>query len=80
MKISLLALLISSTLFAIEAPLDVLKTGDTVSKELLKKIIPWVVKNILNLWNEITTFTGGSGDTTYDYVLTLVIFVIDGIC
>ena len=33
-------------------------------------------KNILNLSNEITTFTGGSGDTTYDYVLTLVIFVI----
>jgi hypothetical protein len=44
--------------------------------ELLQKFIPWVGKNILNLSNEITTFTGGSGDTTYDYVLTLVIFVI----
>lgn len=44
--------------------------------ELLQKFIPWVGRNILNLSYEIITFTGGSGDTTYDYVLTLVIFVI----
>lgn len=37
-KTSLLALLISSTVFAIEAPLDVLQTGDKVSKELLQQL------------------------------------------
>ena len=44
--------------------------------DLLHKFIPWVGKNILNLSYEITTFTGGSGDTTYDYVIVFVIFVI----
>ncbi len=44
--------------------------------ELLHKFIPWVGKNILQLPYNITTFTNGSGDTTYDYVIMLVIFVI----
>jgi len=44
--------------------------------ELLHKFIPWVGKNILNLPYDITTFTNGSGDTTYDYVMMFVIFVI----
>ena len=43
--------------------------------QLLHKFIPWVGKNILNLSYEITTFTNGSGDTTYDYVVVFVIFV-----
>jgi hypothetical protein len=43
--------------------------------ELLHKFIPWVGKNILNLSYDIKTFTGGSGDTTYDYVIVFVIFV-----
>ena len=37
--------------------------------EVMHIIIPWVGKNILSLPNEITVFTNGSGDTTYDYVL-----------
>lgn len=37
-KTSLIALAISSSLLAVEAPLDVLKTGDKVSKELLKQL------------------------------------------
>ena len=44
--------------------------------ELLHKFIPWVGKNVLNLSYEITTFTNGSGDTTYDYVIVFVIFVL----
>ena len=44
--------------------------------ELLHKFIPWVGKNILNLSYEITTFTGGSGDTTYDYVLVFTILML----
>ncbi len=44
--------------------------------ELLKVLIPWVGKNILHLSYDITVFTNGSGDTTYDYVLVLCIFVI----
>ena len=32
-------------------------------------IVPWIGKNILHLEKEITVFTNGSGDTTFDYVL-----------
>lgn len=45
-------------------------------KELLHKFIPWVGKNILKLSKDITIFTNGSGDTTYDYVVLLLIFSI----
>lgn len=38
--------------------------------------IPWLGKNILHLPYEITAFTEGSSDTTYDYVIVLVIFSI----
>jgi hypothetical protein len=34
-------------------------------------LIPWIGKNVLQLENDITQFSGGSGDTTYDYVLLL---------
>lgn len=34
-------------------------------------IIPWLGKNILSLEKDITVFSNGSGDTTYDYVLVL---------
>ncbi|WP_034043439.1 hypothetical protein [Wocania ichthyoenteri] len=42
---------------------------------LMHKFIPWVGENILNLSEKITTFTNGSGDTTYDYVSVFVIFI-----
>ena len=42
----------------------------------LQMFIPWVGKNILNLSYDITVFTNGSGDTTYDYVIQLCILVI----
>ncbi|WP_146052706.1 hypothetical protein [Aquimarina sp. I32.4] len=39
-------------------------------------IIPWIGKHILQLNYEITVFTNGSGDTTYDYVLVLFFVVL----
>lgn len=44
--------------------------------ELLHSFIPWIGKHILNLPYEITTFTNGSGDTTYDYVILFFILCI----
>ena len=39
--------------------------------EWLHKFIPWVGRNIFN--RDITVFTNGSGDTTYDYVIVFSI-------
>lgn len=39
----------------------------------LQQFIPWVGKHILGLSKDITVFTNGSGDTTYDYVIVLCI-------
>jgi uncharacterized membrane protein YphA (DoxX/SURF4 family) len=36
---------------------------------LLHQFIPWFAKKVLHLSPNITVFTNGSGDTTYDYVL-----------
>jgi uncharacterized membrane protein YphA (DoxX/SURF4 family) len=33
--------------------------------------VPWVGKRLLHLRHDITNFSNGSGDTTYDYVLVL---------
>ncbi|HTH56563.1 MAG TPA: hypothetical protein VL728_11010 [Cyclobacteriaceae bacterium] len=43
--------------------------------DLSHKFIPWIGKNILRLPREITEFTAGSSDTTYDYVVLLMIFL-----
>jgi len=39
-----------------------------------QQFVPWVGKHILRLSYDINTFTNGSGDTTYDYVIILLIF------
>jgi uncharacterized membrane protein YphA (DoxX/SURF4 family) len=39
-------------------------------------IIPWIGKNILHLSSDITVFTNGSGDTTYDFVVVFFIAII----
>ncbi len=44
-------------------------------EEPLHYFIPWVGKCILHLPYEITVFTNGSGDTTYDYVIVFTIFL-----
>ena len=47
-----------------------------IPTEWLHKFIPWVGDSILNLSKPITTFTNGSGDTTYDFVIVFVIIII----
>ena len=42
--------------------------------EWLHQFIPWVGDLVFGV--EITTFTNGSGDTTYDYVLSFVMLVL----
>jgi hypothetical protein len=44
--------------------------------EVLHSFIPWVGREILHLPYEITTFTNGSGDTTYDYVVLFTILCV----
>jgi len=45
---------------------------------LWRALIPWVGAHVLQLSQPITTFTNGSGDTTYDYVLVLCMVVLAG--
>ena len=45
----------------------------------LHVIIPWIGKHILQLPKDITVFTNGSGDTTYDYVIIFSIACLSGI-
>ena len=52
---------------------DVLITYPT---EGLHLFIPWIADTFLSLDERITVFTNGSGDTTYDNVIVLTIFVI----
>ena len=42
---------------------------------LWRKVVPWFGQHILHLPNEITIFTNGSGDTTFNYV-SLVVYLI----
>jgi hypothetical protein len=39
-------------------------------------LIPWIGRHFLHLSYEITVFTNGSGDTTYDYVVVLFILFL----
>ena len=43
---------------------------------LWQRIVPWVGKHILHLREDITVFTNGSGDTTFDYVNVLCYLAI----
>lgn len=50
---------------------DKFEWPDEMVNSVFHKLIPWIGKHMLNLDKDITEFTGGSGDTTYDYVLLL---------
>src|SRR5215470_3985273 len=39
-------------------------------------IVPWTGKHILHLSYDITVFTNGSGDTTYDYLQALCLLTL----
>ncbi|HKD91719.1 MAG TPA: hypothetical protein VKB56_07435 [Terriglobales bacterium] len=43
------------------------------------KIVPWVAKHILHLSKDITVFSNGSGDTTYNWVGALCFVVLAAI-
>jgi uncharacterized membrane protein YphA (DoxX/SURF4 family) len=66
-------------LYSIPFPIGALpgteKLGDK-SEELWHIIVPWVGKHLLRLKTDITIFSNGSGDTTYDYVKVLCFLLI----
>lgn len=39
-------------------------------------VVPWIGDNVLHLPDRITTFSNGSGDTTYDYVTMFTLLVL----
>ncbi len=44
--------------------------------DLLHRFIPWFAKTFLGYKKDITVFTNGSGDTTYDYMLWFFVIVV----
>src|SRR6266700_4690080 len=40
-------------------------------------LIPWIGKHVLHLSYDITAFTNGSGDTTFDYLMLLLLIVLN---
>ncbi len=53
--------------------------NETVGRFLeasLQIFIPWIGKHVLHLSYDITIFTNGSGDTTYDYVIVFTIALV----
>lgn len=81
-KILLRFLLLFFGLLTFPFPINIIPKLDVVQDpivDLYHIIIPWIGKNILQLDYEITVFTNGSGDTTYDYVLVLFFIVVAAI-
>ena len=61
-------------LYIIPFPVDSFPFATAIVKnynEFWQAIVPWVGKHILHLSYDITVFTNGSGDTTYNYVQVL---------
>jgi len=52
------------------------KSFDSLLDPALHKVVPWVGKHLLHLAKDITIFSNGSGDTTYDWVLVLCELVL----
>lgn len=44
--------------------------------DLLHIFIPWLAKHVYHVPYDITVFTNGSGDTTYDYLIVLTILIV----
>lgn len=66
-------------LYIIPFPAGSLPYTDTIVEKygaVWHAIVPWVGKHLLRLSYDITVFTNGSGDTTYDYVLVLCFFAL----
>ncbi len=81
-KITLRFFLLLFILYIFFNPNGVLPYTDVISDYLIQPfhiIIPWLSKNLLNMPQPITTFTNGSGDTTYDYLVILLIATVSAI-
>jgi uncharacterized membrane protein YphA (DoxX/SURF4 family) len=67
-------------LWALPFPLDRLPfVGDAVSAggdAVWHRLVPFIGKHVLHLPHDITIFTTGSGDTTYDWLKQLVVVVL----
>jgi hypothetical protein len=66
-------------LYIIPFPVDSLPFTDTIVQkynDFWQAIVPWVGKHILHLSYDITVFTNGSGDTTYNYVQVLCLLTL----
>jgi hypothetical protein len=66
-------------LYFIFNPNDVFPFSDqlyALYNPFFHQLIPWLGKHLLHLNYEITIFTNGSGDTTYDYVALLFIVLL----
>ena len=63
-----------SVLYIISFPLDSFPFTSALIKKYTnfwQAIVPWVGKHLLHLGYDITVFTNGSGDTTFNYVQVL---------
>ena len=66
-------------LLIIPFPLDIIPFIETVAEaysNLWESLVVWFGKNILRLDHAISTVPSGSGDTTYDYVRSLIILIV----
>ncbi|HZI09427.1 MAG TPA: DoxX family protein [Myxococcus sp.] len=66
-------------LYSFPFPLGWLPETDSLSQpveDFWHAVVPWIGKHVLHLEQDITTFTNGSGDTTYNYVQLLPFAVL----
>jgi uncharacterized membrane protein YphA (DoxX/SURF4 family) len=69
-------------LYSLPSPLDSLPDTEFLGdafKFVWQAVVPWVGKHVLRLGTDITVFTNGSGDTTYNYVQVLVLLAVSAL-
>ncbi|PAW93582.1 hypothetical protein CKK33_08775 [Mucilaginibacter sp. MD40] len=82
-KIALRFFLVFFLLYIFFNPNGVLPYVDVLYEKYIEpfhSLVVWLGSHVLHLAKPITTFTNGSGDTTYDYVIMLLIFVLAVVC
>lgn len=66
-------------LYSLPGPVDSLPGTEFLSEafsDVWQAVVPWVGKHVLGLEKDITIFTNGSGDTTYNYVQLPVLLAV----
>ncbi|MGA9770463.1 MAG: hypothetical protein WBV94_15600 [Blastocatellia bacterium] len=69
-------------LYIIPFPIEYLPFTTTLIQkytDLWQAIVPWIGKHVLHLSYDITVFTNGSGDTTYNYVQVLCFLALSAL-